>query len=373
MRITIVHGSNDTYGASRVLIHEIKCLTALGHSVHLLVPFAGPLIAQVAELGPEVQITVDPKLLVLRRSNVMDVLRPLKLPSAIRSADLVVLWTLAVAGYIPLLRLARSKFYVSVHELLEDRRARLFFRVLLMGSFPMTACSKATAAWLRSLGVKQERISVTYPVLNVKRPDNHGEKSTALPKRPIRTFNVAVVGRVNGHKGHLEVAKAFQEPAMSDSTWRLLLAGAPFPGQESALDDVLDLAKKDSRISYLGELSTIEELRDAVDLVAVFPTKPEPFGLVPIEAWSMGIPSIGYGDGGAAEVLAMVGGTTVERSELPPRGIASALRAARESWDQKSALPCEDQVAPHLSFESRVNQLKNVLAAVDDPGRRETS
>lgn len=361
MRVAIVHGSNDTYGASRVLIHEVKSLISLGHSVHVLVPAAGPLNDEVARLGAEVQISVEPGLLVLRRSNLKDVLRFPKLPESMRAADVVVLWTLAVAGYVPLLRLARKKFYVAVHELLEDRRARLTFRLLLRGSFPLTACSKATAAWLRSLGVKGPRISVTYPVIDVPSGRTVREARVAVAEKTTRPFTVAVFGRVNGHKGHLEVATAFRDSSMSDPNWRLVLAGAPFPGQESALEDVLAVAVTDSRITYVGELSSLGELDGAVDLVAVFPTKSEPFGLVPIEAWSFGIPSIGYGDGGAAEVLPMVGGTAIERTGLSHVQIASALVAERDGWDRRSDLPSAGEVAPKLSFENRTNRIYGVL------------
>lgn len=316
------------------------------------------------------QISVDPKLLVLRRSNITHMLRPPRLPGAMSTADIVVLWTLAVSGYVPLLRLARRKFYLAVHELLEDRRARLFFGMLLFGSFPLTACSKATAAWLRSLGVKSSRISVTYPVMNVPIRRDHEKTALAVAENARQTFTVAVFGRVNGHKGHLEVAEAFREPSMSDPHWRLVLAGAPFPGQEAALEHVLKVVSEDSRISYLGELSSIEELGDTVDLTAVFPTKAEPFGLVPIEAWSLGIRSVGYGDGGAAEVLPMVGGTSIERGGAPAVSIAAALVFERQGWDRKPDLPTMDEVAPKLSFENRATRLSGVLAALGSRAAR---
>lgn len=363
MKITIVHGSNDTYGASRVLIHEIECLLSLGHSVHLVVPAAGPLNDAIPLLGPGAQISVEPSILVLRRSNLKDALRFPKLPIPLRTADIVVLWTLAVAGYIPLLRTARKRFYVAVHELLGDRKARFFFRGLLKGSFPVTACSYATSKWLQSIGVQGNRITVTYPVVDLlPNADNWEASITRDEERP---YTVAVIGRVNGHKGHLEVAKAFQDPSMRGEDWRLVLAGAPFPGQEKALEEVLELVQSDCRLTYLGELSSLRQLRGSVDLVAVFPTKAEPFGLVPIEAWSFGIRSIGYGDGGAAEVLPLVGGTSVERAEPATRRIASALSVEREYRRSRPALPAFAEVGPQLSFEHRVLRLSEVLAKLD--------
>lgn len=361
MKIIIAHGSNDTYGASRVLIHEIICLLALGHSVHVLVPSSGPLQEEVSKLGLKATISVEPNLMVLRRSRIRDVMRTPKLPPAMQDADVVVLWTLAMVGYVPLLHCARKKFYVAVHELLPDWRARLFFGLLLRGKFPLTACSEAVARWLSSLGVQRSRIEVTYPVIDINENPPCREGAKELSEPPSGIMTVAVFGRINGHKGHLEVAKAFREPSMSGAGWRLILAGGPFPGQESALEEVLTVAEADKRISYVGELTSIHELPSSVDLVAVFPSKPEPFGLVPIEAWMAGIPSIGYGDGGAAEVLPMVGGTAVRRDGTEGSRVADALVAERRTWRNRPALPLVSDVAPKLSFENRVGRVARVL------------
>lgn len=362
MKITIAHGSNDTYGASRVLLQEIDSLLSLGHSVQLLVPNDGPLCEEIATRGANVGITVVPRLLVLRRSNIKDALRVPRLPAEMTSADVVVLWTLGMAGYIPLLRLSRKKFYVSVHELLEDSRAGMVFRILLQGSFPITACSFAAARWLRSLGVRDNRITVTYPVLGVTRTSHAGDPSGTQDESD--SFTVAVYGRVNGSKGHLEVAQAFQEPAMSDPTWRLILAGAPFPGQEDALDDVMKVANADPRITYVGEVSSLHDLSSKVDMVAVFPTKPESFGLVPVEAWAHGIRSIGYADGGAAEVLPLVGGIVIAKTASGAHTIAEALAARRADWGALEKLPESEEVASMLSFQKRVDKLSSVLSSL---------
>lgn len=362
MKITIVHGSNDTYGASRVLLQEIDSLLSLGHSVQLLVPTDGPLCEEVAKRGANVQVTIVPHLLVLRRSNMKDALRVPRLPDEMASADIVVVWTLGLAGYIPLLRLARKKFYVSVHELLEDRRARIVFRILLQGAFPITACSFAAAAWLRSLGVRDGRITVTYPVLSAPQISNAGAGSRI--QDGCELFTVAVYGRVNGSKGHLEVAQAFQEPGMSDPTWRLVLAGAPFPGQEAALDEVMTIVHSDPRITYVGEVSSLRDLHPKVDLVAVFPTKLESFGLVPVEAWDCGIRSIGYAEGGAAEVLQLVGGIVIRRTASDVDTIAEALAANRADGAALEKLPKSEGVRSVLSFQNRADKLSAVLTSL---------
>lgn len=348
MIATILHGSNDVYGASRVLLDEVASLRTLGHDVRVVLPTTGPLTGELRRLGADVSI--DPQLAVLRRSRLRDAMRRPTLPRAARDADVVVLWTLALSLYVPLLTLRRKRHYISVHELLLGRFGSALVRILVAtGSGPVTACSHAVARWLEGHGVKPGRIQVMYPsftwAVNHRRP-------------PKAVFTVGVVGRVNGHKGHLQVAQAFLNVAEED--WRLILVGAPFPGQEAAQIDVDRIAQTDTRITTAGEVDGFDALADQLDLVACFPDRPEPFGLVPIEAWAQGVRAAGFDAGGAAEVLEIVDGLRVDRraDDLPQ--IASALvaaRAERDTWRP----PPEAVVRETLSPDRRVKAVERVL------------
>ncbi|WP_104081607.1 glycosyltransferase family 4 protein [Cryobacterium sp. Y11] len=362
MRIAILHGNNDAYGASRVLIQEISCLLSLGHTVAVIVPNPGPLAEEFDQAGLAATVIVDPGLAVLRLSKIADLLHPIRLRPEIADADVVVLWTLALAAYIPLLRLKRKSFYLSVHELLPSRLGNLLVRLLLApGRFPVCACSEATAAWLERNGVARTRLTVTSPVFDpvttVRAPTLHAP------------FTLAVVGRVNGRRGHLEVAQALQSlwPAVpshlpvSGSTWRLLLFGAPFPGQESALDAVMHLIESDPRIEYRGEAKSVAAIAGEIDAVACFPSMPESFGLVPVEAWRVGVRAAGFADGGPGEVLPLVGGIAVARTDAPMTDISTAILTLERSVRAREALPEPSTVNPLFTKERRLTLLTQVL------------
>jgi glycosyltransferase involved in cell wall biosynthesis len=356
MKIAVLHGSNDLYGASKVLVDQVTTLVALGHSVDVLVPTDGPLRHALTEVGAGVSLTVDPSLMVLRRSRLRDALRVPRLPALAHQADLVVVWTLAMALYVPLLQISRKRFYVAVHELLLGAAGAALVRCFLArGQFPISTCSRASSDWLHRCGVAPTRTSVVYPI--VERP------AITVPRDEIsfETFTVAVVGRVNGHKGHLEVARAFREKLGSQSSWRLLVVGSPFPGQEAAAEAVKAIAEGDSRIRVLGEIDGFRSVATEVDLIACFPSKPEPFGLVPIEAWQHSIPSVGYADGGALEVLEMVGGMGVTRLEDHIDVIADALKASHLRWRSGWRLPAPETVQRILSRENQVLALSELI------------
>ena len=324
MRICVLHGSNDRYGASKVLVDEVEALESLGHEVVVIVPSDGPLGAIVSQRGLQAAVVVDDSIAVLRRSRLADSMKRLDLPPAARDAHAVVLWTLALALYVPLLRRARIPFYLSVHELLLGWSGSALLRLLVTpGKFPVAACSEATAQWLVGNGVGRRRIRVGYPVFEPI-SDSAWQERVALPGGP----GIAVIGRINGHKGHLEVARAFMEPPLKSVDCCLYLAGAPYPGQEHALKELHVIAEADPRIRYVGEIAGVESLRDLVSVVAVFPTRPEPFGLVPIEAWRAGLPSVGFNDGGAREALQIVGGRGVSRARSGVAGVAEALESS---------------------------------------------
>jgi len=355
MKIAVLHGSNDSYGATRVLCQEVECLVRLGHEVNVFVPHDGPLAESLAHLGRRAEVTVDSGLTVLRRSRPADALRLPALRPGVAAADLVIVWTLALAAYAPALRLRKVPFYVSVHELLPGRVGGALVRGLLAGGrFPVSACSQATAGWLAGAGVDPRRVTVMSPVFS---------PLDELPTRPPHEPRVfAVVGRVNGHKGHLEVARAFVSPALRDRDWKLLLYGAPFPGQEDALDAVRAAIAHDDRISYVGEAPSMAALAGTIDAVACFPSKPEPFGLVPVEAWRLGIRSVGYADGGAAEVLALVGGIGVGRTADPVADISAALSAVATAIDERAALAAPEEVNPVFDEERRMGLVAEVIA-----------
>src|SRR5262245_37856197 len=103
MRIAFVHGSNDLYGASNVLLHDVRALIEMGNDVAVQLPYPGPLDSRLRDAGCEVECRPFP---VLRRSNPLDAMRakPFSNDAPLVAADLAVVHTLAVVpAVVPLL------------------------------------------------------------------------------------------------------------------------------------------------------------------------------------------------------------------------------------------------------------------------------
>lgn len=352
MKIAILHGSNDRYGASRVLIDEVLALERLGHSITIVVPSEGPLEDLIHARGLKAQVHVNPNLRVLRFSDPRGALGFPRPPMEVFQADLTVLWTLALANYAPALRLMRIPMFVSVHELLPNLVGSALVRAFLGGRYPVQVCSNAVKKWLVRGGVDSRRIVVSSPIFSLPAVQHHVGPET---------FTVGVVGRVNGQKGHLQVVAAFQDPELRSKDWALELYGSPFPGQERHLSALLEAAREDDRVSYNSEAIGLSEIAGRLSVIASFPSRPESFGLVPVEAWEQGVMSVGYGDGGAAEVIRSVGGILVARRE---GSIRDGLLRAEELWRQRKPLPPAEAVLATYSEDRRIASSRKILDAI---------
>lgn len=310
MNVVILHGSNDVYGASRVLLAEVAAYLSLGHHVTVVLPMDGPLTSELQTLSSAVRVCVEPDMAVIRKSDLLGSLRQTSIPSVVQEADVAVLWTLALGRYSRKLVASGIPFYFSVHEFLPGVLGAALVRFALGGGdFLIQACSHTVAAWLAKCGIASERVVVSYPHIPV--PELRQERT-----RREDSFTVAVVGRVNGAKGHLEVVRAFSSAALAPkSKWRLLLCGMPFRGQEAFLHELLEAMKGDSRIAYLGEIDGLGEVAAEVDVVACFPKRPESLGLVPLEARALGLLATGYAFGGLSESLRLARGIPVAPNE----------------------------------------------------------
>lgn len=298
MRIVFLYGAADRYGASRVLEVDVRHL-AIEHDVVVVLPFDGPLASRLVSAGAAVRI--DPSLVVLRRVDGLRQRAPRAVPAECRGADLVVLWTLALGLYAPLLRLKRIRFGLSIHELLPSVAGAVLARVASFGASWVHVNSVAVQDWiLESTGLLA---TVVYPSVSPRLGqalEPHSDRQSCL--------RLVLAGRTNGRKGHLAAIDATVLARRRGVAVTLDLFGDPFPGQQRAHDAVLDACRRHDEIVYCGAYDGEAPPFDEYDLVLALPTFPESFGLTPVEAWAAGTRSLGWAAGGLTEALVLADG-----------------------------------------------------------------
>lgn len=341
-KTAILHGSNDLYGASRVLVDDVEILLARGHNVTVLLPEDGPLTSLLERRGATVEIH---RLQVIRKVDGLKSLRPpTTLPPSVRQADLAVTWTLALSSYLPVLRALRKRTVASVHEILPGRAGSALARGTGAFAQALMSNSRTTTEWLVSTGIDESRVHLAYPQAPAYRP-----LSPVGNKAPQLTALLA--GRVNGHKGHLEAVRAARLVRSRGIDLRLLLLGGAFPGQESHLEQLLREIETAEGVEYMGEVPDVRPYLAESNVMLVPTTKPEPFGIVALEGWAAGRRIIASDQGGLAEATRMVQGVAVTAGDV--NALADAIVRVAESSELRAAPPADAEVATFCTRERR--------------------
>lgn len=347
MRAAILIGSIDDYGANRVLLQDLEALAELGVQVSVVAPVDAVLsdeqVKRIAAMGVDLEFF---PLHVFRRVNLRRSLGlPVNLPSAAKEADLVIAYTLAVAGYLPLLRLHRIPSVLSAHEILDGLEGRLL-GVLAGSANQVVVNSMATARCLRGMGLHDERMTLMYPSL----PFIDAPRSTV----DTSMLRLLVAARVNGAKGQADAVRAVREVRSEGIPIELTLAGGPFPGQEEWVTRLRGEIGDDPGVHYVGDRPDIDDLLVGSNLLLISSRRPESFGFVALEAWCLGRRSIAPAEGGALEAMWLVDGLTYE-----PRHHQSLARQLSRLWEHPALLsepgrgaPVADRCSPTRRLEA---------------------
>jgi glycosyltransferase involved in cell wall biosynthesis len=137
---------------------------------------------------------------------------------------------------------------------------------------------------------------------------------------------VGCLGRIGTWKGQEVLLRALHRLGPDAPGVRGLIAGGTLPGEEKKLDRLRALARElgvEPRVTFLPFQQDVRSLLEALDIVAVPSVKPEPFGMVILEAMAYGRPVIATNIGGSPEVV--VDGKT---GHLVPANDAEALAEA---------------------------------------------
>jgi glycosyltransferase involved in cell wall biosynthesis len=349
-RVVFLHGSNDMYGASRVLADDVNVLRSLGWEVNVILPEEGPLTSPLRDSGAHVELQ---SLHVLRKVSLRQTRIPIVLPATVASADLVVLWTLALAPYLPTLALHKRPRVCSVHEIQPGSAGTLLARMVTMLSDGMMANSTATDTWLRRCNDHASPV-VAYPVAPAYDP--------LPPPQADRPFHVLVAGRVNGRKGHIMAVNACGLVRAAGLDLRLTLLGSPYPGQEDHLDALLKAIGDKDWVTYSGQVDTIRPHLADAHVLLVPSTMPESFGLVALEGWAAGRLVLASDVGGLSEATDLVGGVKFFPNDV--QGIARVLLDASRQRDDWVGLGLLAPAAVLCSVTQREVAWRELLALV---------
>jgi glycosyltransferase involved in cell wall biosynthesis len=174
------------------------------------------------------------------------------------------------------------------------------------------------------------------------------------PDAPVAGF----VARLDPWKGADVFVRAAAAAAGRLPNARFIVCGGEIPGYESHAAGLARLASDlhlDGRIDFTGWRYTVDDIPDvmaALDVLVHTSVRPEPFGLVLIEAMATAKPVVAARQGGVPEVVdAGVTGLLVEPGDW--RGVAEAMLDVLGDTSRAAAMGAAGRARAEERFEMR--------------------
>ena len=312
-RVLIVHSSDEMYGADRILLEVVNGLRdGAALDVVVWLPLGegsepGPLAIELTSRGVAVSHHDLP---ILRRSNlsvrgigqlvragwrIWRELRRCRFP-------VVYLMTSACLPVAPLARLSRTKHVVLHLQEMWSRGDRLVLRpfawvcsLAIAISQPVAAASRITRR--PALVVVENGIAIGSG--SPSQGDNGDPDEIDPETGPVRYL---VASRWNAWKGHRTLLEAWERAGCPGD---LTVVGAP-PPVGAAVDVralVRELVTRPATVKVVGQVDSIDDYLDRTDALILPSDRPEPFGLVVIEAFGHGRPALASRGGGPMSVI----------------------------------------------------------------------
>lgn len=340
--ILCVHQGYELYGSDRVFIQSLMALRqrwpACRLTVHL--PQAGPLSDAITDLADEV---VFGGMSVLRRKTFrpQSPWRFLKHCLAHRrlvlGRDLIYLNSAVLVSYIAAGIFCRGRYMLHIHEI-PTGPIRIYFRMI--GYLPRL---KLVANSVATKNAVSEKCVVLYNGVADKPIDRN---------KTDRVCNLLLIGRLNGWKGQ-EVAIDAMRP-FKNTEMRLRIVGGYFAGHAHYLTALREQVRRlglENQVEFHDFTDDPTRFYQQADLVLVPSTRPEPFGLVAIEAMNVGLPVIASDHGGLAEIV-----RHQETGMLVKPGCADSLADAINAYRTQPQMAAKHGETGHARFQSHFTE-----------------
>ncbi len=349
--VLFLHPSAELYGADRTLLDLVTSLPNDGLQPHVALPREGPLSEELRKQGIPVHVG---QLGVMAAGD----LNPLGLLRLLLQIPLAVMFvaslcrkfkpqvihtnTMVVLGGAIGARLCRAKHLWHIHEIpthpawLPAMSAKLFH---LLADRVVWNSHATGHTFLRHHAHLGRKSSVIHNGIDGDRLYPLPDQKTAREELgwPTDAPIAMVLGRINSWKGQGLAVNALAKLQKWHPKLHLAIVGSPPPGQEHFEESLVEHAAErgvESRVLRHDFDADVGRFYAAADFLILPSTRPEPFGLVVLEAFAAGRPVVAAAHGGPMEIV-----RPGRDGLLFEPGSASCLAAAMgEMLDQRGAL-----------------------------------
>jgi glycosyltransferase involved in cell wall biosynthesis len=181
------------------------------------------------------------------------------------------------------------------------------------------------------------------------------------------------VGRIDWWKGHEYFLKAFARVKKSITNAKAFIIGgletnsSPERNRQylQYLKELVQTLGISNDVIFTGQRDDIPRLLDALDVFVHASSKPEPFGLVIIEAMAMGIPVIATAAGGVLDIIEHeINGFLVERKDSIAIANAMLSIISDKQRAEQMGIAARQRVIDKFSIKQQVKLVQDIYESI---------
>ena len=331
-RILAVHQGYELYGSDRTFISSLQAFRQSFPTaeIKVVLPREGLLMQELQQLGFEVDLC---RLWIARKANGVlgNLLLALAFPAYLfrawrmmDAASVTYINTSVVFDYALAARLTRRPSLLHIHEIPTGFARKVIRAIARLSGATLIFNSQATKVSFQPLG-RQPNAVVLNGVPDAARAPSVGDRKDAR-------IRILMIGRINDWKGQDLLVEALATlPIELAERIELRLLGSAFENgpSERQLKSQIETLGLASSLRMEGFVEDPTEAFEWSNFIVVPSRKPEPFGLVAVEAMMHRRAVIGANHGGLTEII-VDGETGLLFTPNDAGALASAIRRAAE-------------------------------------------
>jgi len=309
--ILILHGSNDLYGASKVLLNIVDCLNENGYRVHVILPFHGnlddKLIHKVHDLRHYNLGVFRKKYLnffglfnrfykiIKSTIYIFNYINKNKVDLVYSNTS--VIWSGVLASYF-----SKRKSIVHIHEIPYGNNIYNFISGLFFKYFTdsiIVVSKKVRDHWGSFINLKKIKVIYNYSqFLDTNNSKKLNEKKSE--------FVISNISRIVPQKGIDYLIEISKELLKFDKKFRINVIGDNLVGSENYIHYLKMIVEKNNlkkNIFFRGFKNDIKGVILESDLILQTPIKPDSLPTVIIDSLTLNRPVVSTDTGGCSEIL----------------------------------------------------------------------
>ncbi len=365
-KIVFLHSSSELYGSDRSLLNLIKYMDKSKYSIFVILPCDGPLVEELKNIGVNVVIK---EIAVLRRKDLafFNMCKYIKnffksvlfLKKFFKENNIDIVYTntsvIFVGGVAA--KLTRKKSIWHVREIISNKFERMIVgKMVNIFSDIIIANSKATG---EAITKNKNKLRVVYNAIEVK-------DDFCIKDKKTDNIVIGMAGRINRWKGQGLFVDMAEKVLKEEKQVKFLIAGEVYQGEDALRVNLKNKIKEKNlseKVILLGLVNNMNEFYKGLDIFVLPSIKPEPFGLVVIEAMSHKLPVVATNHGGPVEIIDNeVDGFLVnyENAEEMSKVVLKLIRD--KSLRDKIASNAKSKVDRKFTIKSYVGSIEKILS-----------